>query len=83
MGPDGVRAVAVAPALILTPLADAYFGAHEDPDAERERLSKDHPVGHAGRPEDIASLVLYLLSGENTFISGATLTVDGGMSARL
>ncbi len=82
-GGDGIRAVAVAPALILTPLADAFFEAQTDPRGERDRLGKDHPVGHAGRPEDVASLVLYLLGGGNTFISGTTITVDGGISARL
>ena len=82
-GADGIRAVAVAPALILTPLADAYFEAQTDPQDERERVSQDHPVGHAGRPEDVASLVLYLLGGGNTFISGTTISVDGGISARL
>lgn len=82
-GKDGIRAVAIAPALILTPLADTYFDTLADPDAERERLGKDHPVGHAGRPEDVASLVVYLLGGANTFISGTTITVDGGISARL
>ena len=82
-GAEGIRAVAIAPALILTPLADAHFEAQTDPQGERDRLSKNHPVGHAGRPEDIASLVLYLLSGVNSFLSGTTITVDGGISARL
>ena len=82
-GTDGIRAVTIAPALILTPLADAFFEAQADPQGERDRLAKDHPVGHAGRPEDVASLVLYLLGGSNTFISGTTITVDGGISARL
>lgn len=82
-GADGIRAVAIAPALILTPLADAFFDTLDNPDAERERLGRDHPVGHAGRPEDIASLVVYLLGGTNTFISGTTITVDGGISVRL
>ncbi len=82
-GANGIRAVEVAPALILTPLADAFFEAQADPQGERDRLGKDHPVGHAGRPEDVASLVLYLLGGGNTFISGTTITVDGGISARL
>lgn len=82
-GKDNIRAVAIAPALIMTPLADDYLAQFEDPDAERDRLAKGHPVGHAGRPSDVASLVLYLLSGANTFISGNTILVDGAISIDL
>ena len=39
-----------------------------------------HPVGRVGKPEDIASAVLYLCSDESAFITGQVLTVDGGMS---
>lgn len=80
---DGIRAVSIAPALIHTPLVEAYYATFEDPDAERRRLEAQHPVGHAGRPEDIASLVMYLIGPANTFINGTTITVDGGIGARL
>jgi NAD(P)-dependent dehydrogenase (short-subunit alcohol dehydrogenase family) len=82
-GRERIRAVAIAPALIMTPLADAYFATFEDGQAERARLEHHHPVGYAGRPEDIASLVGYLLSGVNHFLSGTTLFVDGGISSLL
>ena len=82
-GKDNIRAVAIAPGLILTPLAEAHFAQFDDPEAERQRLERSHPVGHAGRPADVASLVVYLLSGANTFISGTTILVDGAVSAEL
>jgi NAD(P)-dependent dehydrogenase (short-subunit alcohol dehydrogenase family) len=82
-GRENIRAVAIAPALIMTPLADDSFATFEDGQAERARLEKHHPVGHAGLPEDVASLVGYLLSGVNHFLSGTTLFVDGGISALL
>lgn len=82
-GRDNIRAIAVAPALIMTPLADSYFATFEDGQAERARLENHHPVGHAGRSEDVASLVGYLLSGVNLFLSGTTVFVDGGISALL
>jgi NAD(P)-dependent dehydrogenase (short-subunit alcohol dehydrogenase family) len=82
-GRDNIRAIAVAPALIMTPLADAYFAAFKDSQAERVRLEHHHPVGHAGQPEDIASLVGYLLSGVNLFLNGSTIFVDGGINALL
>lgn len=82
-GRDNIRAIAIAPALIMTPLADTYFATFEDGQAERARLENHYPVGHAGRSEDVASLVGYLLSGVNLFLSGTTVFVDGGMSALL
>ncbi len=82
-GRDNIRAIAVAPALIMTPLADAYFATFKDSQAERARLEHHHPVGHAGQPEDIASLVGYLLSGVNLFLNGSTIFVDGGINALL
>jgi len=82
-GQENIRAIAVAPALIMTPLADAHFATFKDSQAERARLEHHHPVGHAGQPEDVASLVGYLLSGVNLFLNGSTIFVDGGINALL
>jgi 3-oxoacyl-[acyl-carrier protein] reductase len=40
--------------------------------------SGDIPVGRLGEPEELASLVCYLLSGKNTYITGQVIAVDGG-----
>ena len=80
-GVDNIRAIAIAPALILTPLADAYFNAFDDPAAERTRLEQHYPLKRGGQPEDIASLITYLLSDANHFMNGNTILVDGGISA--
>lgn len=45
--------------------------------------SQQHPVGRAGVPADIASLVLYLVSPAAEFITGANFTVDGGMTRKM
>jgi len=44
---------------------------------------KQHPVGRVGRPEDIANLVLYLISDDAGFITGANFIVDGGMTRKM
>ncbi len=42
-----------------------------------------HPVGRVGKPEDIASLIIYLVSQQNSFITGANFIVDGGMTRKM
>jgi NAD(P)-dependent dehydrogenase (short-subunit alcohol dehydrogenase family) len=79
-GPDNIRAVAIAPGLIRTGLLDEYLAQHEDPAAELARMEGHYPGGRSGDPEDVASLIVFLLSGVSRFISGNTILVDGGIS---
>lgn len=48
-----------------------------------EMDKKQHPAGRVGRPENIASLVLYLISDNASFITGANFIVDGGMTRKM
>jgi NAD(P)-dependent dehydrogenase (short-subunit alcohol dehydrogenase family) len=82
-GADNIRAVALAPGFILTPLAQGYLEAQPDLRASLRQEQENSPLKRVGRPEDVASLVVYLLSGANLFLSGETILVDGGVSARL
>ena len=80
-GADNIQAIAIAPGLIMTGMAEEYLAKFEDPVQELKRLESHYPLQRAGQPDDVASLIVYLLSGANRFISGQTILVDGGISA--
>jgi len=69
----GITVNAVAPGFIGTDMTDKL------PAEMREKLEKDIPLGRIGRPEEIASAVVYLASGAASYMTGQTLHIDGGM----
>jgi len=74
----GVRVNAVNPGVVVTQI-HKRGGMNEDAYAAFLEHSKTtHPLGRVGRPEEIASLVLYLASDEASWITGATYSIDGG-----
>jgi len=77
LAPHGIRANVIAPGLIRTPLTEAYTG-----DAEfAKQLAVTIPQGSYGLPSDIANAATFLASDEARYITGETLTVDGGFMA--
>lgn len=74
----GVRVNAVNPGVVVTEI-HKRGGMSEATYAEfLERSTQTHPLGRPGRPEEIASLILYLASDEASWITGATYSIDGG-----
>lgn len=78
LAPFGVTINNVAPGAIDTPRNKQVL---EDPAFAKQVISKI-PCGYIGKPEDISPAVLLLCSDEGRYITGADLTIDGGMSLR-
>jgi NAD(P)-dependent dehydrogenase (short-subunit alcohol dehydrogenase family) len=71
--PQGIRANAVLPGVVDTPL-----GAASAPPQARDRSRIPLPLGRRGTPWDVAYATIFLLSGEASYVTAQTLTVDGG-----
>lgn len=76
---SGVRVNAVCPGVIDTEMVERSIGTGEQADAA---VAAMEPVGRMGRPEEIASAVLWLCSSGAGFVTGEALVVDGGFVAR-
>jgi len=70
----GVTVNAVAPGFIVTKMTDAIG------EAQRTKLTSAIPLGRLGQPSDVAAAVVFLASDEASWITGATLHVNGGMA---
>jgi NAD(P)-dependent dehydrogenase (short-subunit alcohol dehydrogenase family) len=75
LAPRRIRVNTLSPGPIDTPMFD---GAS---DAVRETLTARIPFGRLGRPEEVAAAALFLASAESSFVAGAELAIDGGMTA--
>ena len=77
-GPQGIRGNVICPGTIATESGAAYWDKKA---GAKERLLKWYPLGRLGRPEDVALMALYLASDESSFVTGATMVIDGGLTA--
>ena len=75
----GIRVNAVCPGYIRTPLIAEALASN--PEMEAQIIAR-HPVGRMGRPEEIAEAVVWLCSDAASFVTGHTMTVDGGYVAQ-
>jgi len=77
---DNIRCNCISPARIHTPFIDGYLEKNY-PGRESEmfeKLSKTQPIGRMGKPDEVASLALFLCSDQAAFITGTDYFIDGG-----
>src|SRR2546423_5304190 len=77
LAPHGIRVNAIAPGPTLTGLTRASYA---DPERRRATIAQI-PLGRLGEPEDIAGAILFLASDDSRWVTGSTVTVDGGYLA--
>jgi len=77
----GVRCNCVCPGTVDSPWVGRLLEGADDPSAARAALVARQPVGRLGRPEEVASAVVYLASDDADFVTGSALVIDGGLTA--
>jgi NAD(P)-dependent dehydrogenase (short-subunit alcohol dehydrogenase family) len=79
-GRRGIRANAICPGFIETPMLEGVLGMPALADV-REAIRQEHKLRRFGRPEEIASVACFLVSADASFVSGQAIAVDGGFTA--
>jgi NAD(P)-dependent dehydrogenase (short-subunit alcohol dehydrogenase family) len=74
----GIRVNAVCPGAIEGAMGELFMSHFH---MTKSQLAATVPLGRVGKPEDVAATVLFLCSAQAAFITGAVLSIDGGLSA--
>ncbi|ASJ71926.1 SDR family NAD(P)-dependent oxidoreductase [Granulosicoccus antarcticus] len=80
LGDKNIRANAVAPAVVETPVYNSFIPEEQVAEA-LAGFNAFHPIGRIGTPDEVAAAVEFLLSDEASWITGSILNVDGGVMA--
>jgi NAD(P)-dependent dehydrogenase (short-subunit alcohol dehydrogenase family) len=76
----GIRVNVVSPGATDTPIIDGQFASRRQADSAKAAFAERTPLRRIGRPDELASAVLFLASDDSSFVTGIDLSVDGGMA---
>jgi NAD(P)-dependent dehydrogenase (short-subunit alcohol dehydrogenase family) len=76
----GIRVNTLSPGAVDTPIIDGQFKTREEADGARAAFSQITPLGRIGRPEEMASAILFLASDDSSYSTGIDLVADGGLT---
>src|ERR1035437_1111013 len=82
-GNEGVRVNCICPGYIDAGLAEGYFQSQPDPIQARLDAGKLHALWRIGKPEEVAHVAVFLASDDASFMTGASVVVDGGFGSGL
>jgi NAD(P)-dependent dehydrogenase (short-subunit alcohol dehydrogenase family) len=77
----GIRCNSVHPTFVDTPMYQQTLAAAREPERIRKALLSQVPLGRPAQPREIADMIVYLLSDESAFVTGAEMVIDGGLTA--
>lgn len=78
LAPAGIRANAVCPGIVRTPLSERNIALSGDPEAAHQRYVSRNLMHRFGTADEVADAILYLTSDESSFVTGSALSLDGG-----
>jgi NAD(P)-dependent dehydrogenase (short-subunit alcohol dehydrogenase family) len=82
LGPDGIRVNAVCPGFTRTRLVQASIERHADRAAAEAAMVRGVALGRMGEPAELAATIAFLASDDASYVTGTSLLVDGGLTAR-
>jgi NAD(P)-dependent dehydrogenase (short-subunit alcohol dehydrogenase family) len=77
-----VRCNSVHPTFIEGPMAESLFKVVPNPAEVKARMERQIPLQRFGKPAEVADMIVYLLSDESVFVTGAEFVIDGGLTAQ-
>jgi NAD(P)-dependent dehydrogenase (short-subunit alcohol dehydrogenase family) len=80
-GPRGIRVNAVCPGAVRTPLTTRIWDMAADPEAAQREMERAYPRGRISEPDEIASVIAFLLSPASVAMTGSMVVADGGLTA--